>query len=361
MTFYEVLNTKFPLVIELAKMYVSSAAYTDSNRAKLGWSLLDRMLNSLYGGDQFNKIDEFNWYYSHEYGSCFQFNSGFNSSKPLKKTFTQGKDYGLYLLIGPLVVFNRYPTSDSNGLIVFVHKSSTAPSSSEGVYIQTGKRTNIIVKKTLTRNYPKPYSNCMRLDTFSSDLYDHILTTGKVYKQRDCFDLCFQKSIIENCKCYYTKHEMLVNNTPACLNLTELFCIRKQAEIFYKDTQNQCELACPLECDSITFDLQTSSLDFPSEQIYSSFRNDKNLEYMQKINGVNVSTFALFKERFLSLNIFYPYMEYTEIYLSPKSNVVDVISNVGGSLGIFLGFSIFFVIELLEIFFHILFILIFTK
>ena len=40
-------------------------------------------------------------------------------------------------------------------------------------------------------------------------------------------------------------------------------------------------------------------------------------------------------------SILYPNNEHTEIRETPKTKFVDLISNLGGSLGIFLGFSIF--------------------
>ena len=278
--------------------------------------------------------------------------------RPLQKVYTQGKEYGLYLLIGPLVNANKYPTADATGLIIFVHNSSHEPTSSDGVYVQTGKQTNIVLRKTVTHNYPAPYSKCIRLDTYSSRLYDYMLSLKQTYRQQDCFNLCLQKNIIEQCGCFYTKFPQLVNETQACSNLTHLECIVAQAGTFKGEDTIECEAECPLECETTKFEVQTSSLDFPSEQIYNSFRNDRaGFEFLQRQNNIDLSSFGAFKERFLSVNIFYAYLEYADTRLAPKTSVVDLVSNVGGSLGIFLGFSIFFVVELVEIVAQIVFVL----
>ncbi len=42
-------------------------------------------------------------------------------------------------------------------------------------------------------------------------------------------------------------------------------------------------------------------------------------------------------------------MKFTEIKQTPKINVIDLISNLGGVLGIFLGFSVFSLIEIVEV------------
>jgi len=56
------------------------------------------------------------------------------------------------------------------------------------------------------------------------------------------------------------------------------------------------------------------------------------------------STWEEYINSHLTLNIFFPSQEYTEIRETPKMLVLDLISNLGGVLGIFLGFSIFTII-----------------
>jgi len=69
------------------------------------------------------------------------------------------------------------------------------------------------------------------------------------------------------------------------------------------------------------------------------------------------STWEEYINSHLTLNIFFPSQEYTEIRETPKMLVLDLISNLGGVLGIFLGFSIFSFIELFEILIRVVIIL----
>ena len=78
----------------------------------------------------------------------------------------------------------------------------------------------------------------------------------------------------------------------------------------------------------------------------SSLDLEPNAEFSQLF--FNKSADPLYKD-FLSLNIYFSSMKYTEIRQTPKMNIIDLKSNLGGALGIFLGFSVFSLIEILEV------------
>ena len=80
--------------------------------------------------------------------------------------------------------------------------------------------------------------------------YDFIVKSNRIYRQKDCLDLCLQRLIINECKCYYPKYSNLYKSKP-CNNVTQLICIIEQILVFDINKINDCTLECPLECDSI--------------------------------------------------------------------------------------------------------------
>ena len=68
-----------------------------------------------------------------------------------------------------------------------------------------------------------------------------------------------------------------------------------------------CSDACPLECQTKSFDVNTNSIRF-----YDSI---------------------------LQMNFFYLNNKYTELTQSVKTTETDLISNAGGTLGLFLDFT----------------------
>jgi hypothetical protein len=89
-----------------------------------------------------------------------------------------------------------------------------------------------------------------------------------------------------------------------------------------------------------------STLDYPSVTFFDSIRNSSKFY-------TNVSL-EKYKESHLVLNVYYPSVEYTEIVEIPKTNFLDLIANLGGVLGIFLGFSIFSLVEFAELIIRVL-------
>ena len=233
-------------------------------------------------------------------------------------------------------------------MVVFIHNQSLALSSSDFISVETGKQSNIAIQRTFTYNQASPYSECVDLASYHSDLYDFMSTRTKkyAYRQRDCFDLCWQREVISKCDCYSTDLPMILQSTP-CLNLTQNECIYTvDAEFSY----DECTAECPLECDSVRYEFSLSSLVYPNQKMYSAFINDRvYLNTLQSMFGINVSTYEQFQQYFLAVNVYYPYLQYTRIQEAPKTSQIDLLSQIGGSLGMFLGFSLFHFVELFEI------------
>ena len=278
------------------------------------------------------------WYWSFNYGNCIRFNSGVNTASNKRidviNVTSKGKDNGLDVWVCSLLNRNKYFLSGGRGLVVYVHNNTFKPS--EAVFVQPGTVTYISTKRTFTEKYPSPYSDCIDLDSFKSDLYDYIIKSNKTYRQQDCFELCIQKSIIDKCKCYYTRYDSLNSNVRPCLNPVNAECLNKEIDTF--DLEECQAKLCPYECDSMLYDLSLSSLEFSDENIYDEVNEEFNLK---KTNS-SKSTCASFK-------VYFPTLQYTHIKETPKTKIIDLFTQIGGSLGMFVSFSIFTLFELIEI------------
>ncbi len=334
------------LIFNLAKLKASSKSYDDTNR-----KLLASQSTPIYFtfNDKGCDLNNLKWYWSFEYGSCLQFNSGFNMSNnkiPLLDVKRKGKDFGLVIAMFPIINLNSFITTSSIGGVVFVHENRFEPS--DGVFVETRKNTFISIKKTITKKYPSPYSDCIDLDSYKSNLYDYItITQKKVYRQQDCFDLCQQKHIIDECKCYYTKYDDMGTSVRPCLNVTDLICVENSYNTFSLD---ECQSrSCPLECDSTAFDLSLSSLEYPDEKAYDFYRVAKNLDSVY-LNTYNLTlNYELLKSNVAFITVYYPQLQYTEITEVPKTSLYDLFTQIGGSLGMFVSFSVFTIFEFIEI------------
>jgi hypothetical protein len=305
--------------IEFTKAYAMSHRLTENEKKQLGNTINARTIHSCrFSGRECNFESDFSWYYDFNYGNCAQFNMG-KMSRPIKAAYLEGLFFGLTLLIGPLMNEKRkYAVASSKGLKVFVHNQSFAPTSSEAISIKTGEETNIAIKKSFFHNYPMPYSLCQDLTYFHSLLYDYITKNlSMVYKQKNCLYLYGQLRIINTCKCYHPRQPAILASIPPCLNRTQLECVYKEDSVLNEEKLREAKSECPLECNTVSYDLTVSSLEYPSGETYEEF-------------GENSLNFSMFKENYLALNVYFVSTQYTYVAETPKMSLLDLVSNVGG-------------------------------
>ena len=166
------------------------------------------------------------------------------------------------------------------------------------------------------------------------------------YRQKDCFELCLQKMIIDTCGCFYTWLPIYGNTSSPCFNIDQFICLAYKFNESTSEIESLCKDSCPLECSYVNYELSMSSLVYPTKEFFHSLKYNSS-EY----------TLNKYRQTHLGLDIFFPIKQYTEIRETPKTTFPDLISNIGGALGVFLGLSIFSFIELFEVIFQILLIL----
>jgi hypothetical protein len=346
--------------IEILKMYAARPSFGDLNRKSLGLQL-QNILSCRFNGEpclydaKQRVFTNFRWYYSYNYASCWQFNMGFNYTNnaiPLESTQVEGKENGLMLEIGGLFDEENFtqvlPAAKSSGLVIFIHNQTYSVESFVEFSVKKGEETDIEVQKIFNHEMPYPYTDCHDRSTFNSELVSFITNhLNMSYFQSDCFNLCKQKIIIRKCQCYYLKYPML-DNSPPCLSDTDFKCIHNSLHNFSEQDEKDCNAVCPHECDSVQYHLTTSSLDYPNRQYYDYLMSKSDV--IKTLESLNVTLgYESFKESTLSLNVFLPYMEYTEMTQSPKFTGFDLLAQIGGALGVLLSMSIFTCIEFFEV------------
>lgn len=316
-------------------------------RKKYGFAWNTILKCSFMGIDCLNDL---HWMWLPEFGNCWQFNAKLNLSNHkinLKQSKNTGKYYGLSIEIFPLYNENKYSTSVSTGMEIFVHNSSFKPKAVP-LSLEVGKLSNIEIKRTFYQKSPSPYSECIDLDSYSSDLYDYMKSMNLAYRQEDCFFFCIQKSIINKCGCYETTTDNLKTlNIEPCFTRDQTECIQLQ---YLNFNLSECKSkSCPLECETVEYGLSISSQSYPARNYYeNSLYNEINRNISRNILNKSL-TLELMREHSLSFNIFYSHMGYTSLTESPKTSMADLFSQIGGGLGLFVSFSVFTLFEFIEI------------
>ncbi len=294
-------------------------------------SLNNSILNYEYVFDGDKTVEEnpnnhFESFNSSKYGRCFRFNSGKNmnnQSIPIKYSNSGG-------------LFDAFSLEafDTKGLVFWIHNKSTVPSAERDVIkVRTNSSYYIELERTFESKLEEPFNNCLKdPSTFKKNktLIDFFLKYNQLYSQERCFDLCFDLFYInENqCKC---REAELGNVLTHCWENAEAHNYSGCTWIYRTKFLNnslveKCSHYCPLECDHVSF-----------------FLTIKDNERMENSK--------------VQIIVFYKTLKYTAIIQQAKMKPEQLISNLGGYLGLFVGLSFVSLFEIAELIFEIIFII----
>lgn len=315
---------KQSLFLEQVSRLMIYRAVEKDQRNKLSYDIDEMLISCSFNLETCNK-DHFSHYWSNTYGNCYQFNNGKNYS--IKSSTNPGKMNGLKLDLYAAKPKSKYSFIKSNGIIIFIHNSSTLPIMTiEGLSLPTGFETDVKIKKVSIKRLPSPHNNCV--DDFDSfELYKKTKEINTVYTQKFCIQLCYQEYLIENCKCYEINSFDIPYSLPCGEN--ELFrCVYpKILDYFNSNISMECLKKCPQECDTYNYEIKTSQAIFPTP-----FYADLIMNYANNTIR-NLTKIEEIKETCLSVSIYFDELTSTVIEEQPNKTPIQLVSDLGGSCG----------------------------
>ena len=322
-----------------------TVTFCHQNNTNFSFEILSFKFNAKNSKEKWKEY--FESYMDKRYGKCFRFNSGkdMNGKKiDILKSNVPGLDYGLKLDL-------YIPRNSTNygELKVYVHNNSFIQSTlyNHGIIITSGSWNNFKLSRTYDCKLGEPYNKCHKdISKFelNKSLIEYINQKNSQYSQKECMRLC------QN-----LKYSELYNNYCKLNSLDDyllLICYREVKNETVKDITSQfissfnskgyykqCENYCPLECDSLDL-----IIDHSTNSIAGDLNEDAvGFAYPEFYTYKNVS------KSFISIRVYYSDLKYTFINQLPKIQFFDLLSNIGGIFGLFLGMSFLNLFELLEI------------
>jgi hypothetical protein len=226
-------------------------------------------------------------------------------------------------------------TNTLDGIRVIIHNKTDDPNyymgySDNGFNLAPGFYNEISVNRIFSYKLGLPYNNCLKdvksVDSFDSDLYRYIIqSTNYSYRQTDCLYHCAGQKLFNylNITNKIDRWENILAKYPQYSETLQLIYL----DVLKKGIYESC-LDCPEECDSIQYDISHSFTKYLTQN----------------------ETF----ENFVSFAAYYESLQYTVIDQKEKMNEFDLISNIGGNLGLFIGISFLSFAELIELFVEII-------
>ena len=277
--------------------------------------------------------------------TCLRFNTGKNiSNQPIEiKNITRTNVYtGLYLsFIINDFIFDNLMGPDAFKLRVSIDNYTSyfdrlkVYNQNMGFSIPAGI-TQIQIEREFIQNLALPYNNCVKQDTYDyiSEFFQFFLQNNMTYTQNDCINACIRKYTMNKCKC-----NLEITSFLACFDNIQISnCLLKNYYALMNktySTPDSCFSSCPIECNSINYKIHQNSFILTDQ--FLQFGNYPNY----------------YKDNYVDIAIYYPTKQYTLITQSPKMQLFDLVSSVGGIMGLFIGFSFLTLIEIIDIIFKI--------
>ena len=290
-------------------------------------------------------IDNFTAYFDKMYGNCYKFNH-------VSHSYMTGLNYGLNLILNAGFDESLQLVNENVGALIRINNGTNSTStlqSTLNINLAPGFKTTLLLDRQFEKHLPKPYSSCEVLSEVTteefegSQFYDLLIKHNFRYRQQDCLQLCFQKISIDECNCTDPEMISLFEYVNDCSNKKEFNCSINTYYQFlktYNIKDDMCSRQCPMECEKSEF-LVTQSL----SQINSILIRNKFpwLFTNKSLNSNSVDN------SIVQVNINYNSFAYKIIRDSPSMDFGSMLSEIGGTLGLFLGLSLLSLVEVLEI------------
>ncbi|RNA43641.1 acid-sensing ion channel 5-like [Brachionus plicatilis] len=329
--------SKFYFNYNLIKYSLSAFSKTISNEKKKNLSL---PFNKMFISCLFNLMpcneSQWTWFYSSEFGNCYRFNSDQNS-QDIKYSYQAGKYNGLMAELYVGLPEEQKTLGITTGAHVYIDDNPFQPLPAQGVDVAPGFSANLILERIKRKKMPKPYK-----------YYRKVFRSNLTYRQDDCFWAYIQSEIYKKCKCDKMTSNLISENNNPCNNFEQQSCTTPQFQSLTQSSyKKKIESLCPLECESISFEVTKSFSRYPSVSYGKDLVKTKQIKSLFE-NRTNVSIEEL-RENVLSLNIYYEHLKQTEITENKSINWDGLVGSIGGTLGLFLGLSFLSLVEIIDL------------
>ena len=269
-------------------------------------------------------------------GICYTFNSAFNrqSDRYVKRA---GSNYGLKLIVNVSQSEYSLLSSSDVGVKVAVHPREDLPVLEKGVSIPPGRNGFIAISKVEVTDKTTE-NKCIK------DNGQLTFLSRYGYSISACQTNAFLEHIAQDsvCGCVYINRSS-TTNTPNC-NITKACCLWKQYRKFIPSEQQ-----CPPPCDYTVYNIKPSYSQFPSNELAN---------YLAQFYDTSADDV---QSNMLSINVYFEEIETTTMNTVYAYTFANLLADMGGLMGLFIGASVISLLEVGMLVFDFLKSLVFTR
>ncbi|XP_070570703.1 low-density lipoprotein receptor-related protein 2-like [Ptychodera flava] len=303
---------------------------------QLGHQAEDFLLQCTFDQGKCDYTD-FRVFANDKYGNCFTFNHGLNGSK-VKESTRAGANNGLKLTL--FTQQSEYISifGQSSGVRVSIHKDANEPfPEDDGITVQPGTVTSVAIKEGLIKRLEPPHGECSRS---SSADFNSNSKEGWAYTESACQHSCTKKRMLEYCQCIDTFND----DGPRCMiqNQTQEIC---RQLIYFLHQRNALPCDCKIPCQETWYDKTISQSYWPSTKYLGSL-----LRVLHSLNNKtkDIRNSEDAQKNLVRLELYFEELNYETVEETPAYILENLIGDIGGSLGLYIGLSLITVAEFIE-------------
>ncbi|XP_070538276.1 uncharacterized protein [Ptychodera flava] len=308
--------------------------------SELGHQAEDFILQCTYAGEECDPKKDFTVSQDQRYGNCFHFNM---DPKSTRQSTGTGPDQGLTLTLFTeqdeyLSIYGQ----DSAAVVGITPPGSQYFPEDQGFFALPGTVTSVSLSMGKLNRQKYPYGNCTN-EMVDSGLEDRVASRYKSeqYTLASCEKACLQNALVVYCGCTDT----LGIDAQQCLILNETQVVCKTL-IYYLYQKDLLECNCPPPCSESKFFMTISQSQWPSHAYL------KNLLKLVRAN--NPKTRILYdlettRANLVRLRVYFETLNYDLTSELPAHTWEDLLSDIGGTLGLYVGFSVITVCEFMRL------------
>lgn len=248
-----------------------------------------------------------------------------------------GSDMGLTLILDAEVENYYCSSTSSSGFKVLLHSPIEIPRIADfGFFVTPGRETKVVITPKITgasdliRKIPIHKRQCIFANEANLSYYN-------IYSKKNCEMECISKLTEDNCGCtlYYMPRKF--NNESIICNRKKAYCYEKVLfDIAHSSNDEFSCNHCLPACFEINYEREISSSNLGTG------------DFITRYNYMILNRDANYIENNLAIiHIFLLENSYGGFTKTEFIGFTDFLSNIGGLLGLFMGFSVISLIEII--------------
>uniref|UniRef100_A0AC34QKP1 Uncharacterized protein n=1 Tax=Panagrolaimus sp. JU765 TaxID=591449 RepID=A0AC34QKP1_9BILA len=314
------------------------AAMPRETRKQLSYTLDEFVLRCSFNSEDCDMKRDFQIHMDPEFGNCYTFN--FNDSVELKNS-RAGPMYGLRLLLN-VNQSDYMPTTEAAGVRLVVHEQDQEPfPDTFGYSAPTGFVSSFGLKTKVLHRLNEPYGQCS--DTFRPKGYIY----AEHYSPEGCYRNCFQHMILESCGCGDPRFPLPTEREKPCdaRNPKERSCLTNMTGVLGGFHHLQHDCLCVQPCTENVFETAYSAAAWPA----INFNIGADCPSVLEIVNDSKACAEYYRINTAYIEIFYEQLNFETLKETAGYTLVNLFSDFGGNIGLWIGFSIITVIEVIEL------------